>query len=57
MILTLWGTETRKEKSKDNNSNVIFKRISFGFGNLWPQDYTPNHKGSSQDITLLQAAI
>ncbi len=49
MILTLWATQTRKEKSKDNNINVIFKRIGFCFGNLWPQDYTPNHKGSSQD--------
>jgi hypothetical protein len=29
MILTLWATETRKEKSKENNINVIFKRIGF----------------------------
>jgi hypothetical protein len=49
MILTLWARETRKEKSKDNNINLIFKRIGFYFGNLWPQAYTPNHKGSSQD--------
>jgi len=49
MILTLWATKTRKEKSKGNNINVIFKRISFCFGNLWPQAYTPNHKGSSHD--------
>jgi hypothetical protein len=49
MILTLWATKTKKEKSKDNNINVIFKRIGSCFGNLWPHAYTPNHKGSSQD--------
>ncbi len=48
MILTLWAKEIRKNKSKDY-INVIFKRIGFCFGNLWPHAYTPKHKGSSQD--------
>jgi len=50
MILTLWARETKKEKSKNNNINLIFKRIGFCFGNLWPQAYTPNHTGSSRTM-------
>jgi hypothetical protein len=36
MILTLWARKTKKEKSKEKNINLIFKRIGFCFGNLWP---------------------